>query len=111
MLDIYEIAKKLSIKKEYVIPYGNDKAKISNKLYEEVKNKTARVYSTSDILSRFMEVVSFDDNKIEDIKNGKITYLDINTKENRILVVDSKNNAIAVYTKENEKLKFTRGLF
>lgn len=38
MLDIYEIAKKLSIKKEYVIPYGNDKAKISNKLYEEVKN-------------------------------------------------------------------------
>ena len=79
--------------------------------YEEVKEKAARMYSTSDILSRFMNAVSFDDKTVEDIKNGKITYLDIESKENRILVLDSKGNAIAVYTKENEKLKFARGLF
>ena len=79
--------------------------------YEEVKEKAAKMYSSSDILSRFMNTVSFDDKKIEDIKNGKITFLDKETKDNRILVVDSKGNAIAVYTKENGKLKFTRGLF
>ena len=79
--------------------------------YEEVKEKTAKMYSTGDILSRFMNTVSFDDKKIEDIKNGKITFLDKETKDNRILVVDSKGNAVAVYTKENGKLKFTRGLF
>ncbi len=79
--------------------------------YEKVKEKTASIYSSSEILSRFMETISFDDKKIEDIKNGKITYLDIQTNKNRILVVNSINEAIAVYSKENGRLKFTRGLF
>lgn len=38
MLDIYEVAKKAGIKKEYVIPYGFDKAKIDLKINEELKN-------------------------------------------------------------------------
>ena len=54
---------------------------------------------------------SNDDKKIEDIKNGKITYLYIKTNKNRILVVNSINEAIAVYVKENDRLKFVRGLF
>ena len=38
MLNIYEIAKKVNIKKEYVIPYGLDKAKISLSINDEIKN-------------------------------------------------------------------------
>lgn len=38
MKNIYDIAKKLHIKEEYVIPYGLDKAKVSLKIKDEVKN-------------------------------------------------------------------------
>lgn len=39
MLDIYQIAEKANIKKEYVIPYGLDKAKIDLRINEELKDK------------------------------------------------------------------------
>ena len=39
--------------------------------------------------------------KIEDIKNGKIPYLEINAEENTILVANMSNEAIAIY-KRNE---------
>ena len=79
---------------------------------EDVLEGKAKAYSTYEILSRFINVISFDDKKIEDIKNGKITYLENNIKNNRILVVDSSNNAIAIYTRnQSGKLEFTRGLF
>lgn len=39
MLDIYEVAFKAGIDKKYIIPYGNDKAKISLDINEEIKNK------------------------------------------------------------------------
>ncbi len=38
MLDIFEIAKKANIDKEFVIPYGNDKAKIDLKINEKLKD-------------------------------------------------------------------------
>ncbi len=38
MVNIYEIAKKVGIKEEYVIPYGLDKAKISFAINNEIKN-------------------------------------------------------------------------
>ena len=38
MLNIYEIAERAGIKKEYVIPYGLDKAKIDFAINEEIKN-------------------------------------------------------------------------
>ena len=38
MVNIYEIAKKVGIKEEYVIPYGLDKAKISFAINDEIKN-------------------------------------------------------------------------
>lgn len=80
---------------------------------EDVLQKRVKGYDVSEILSKIMEVFLISDsNKIEDIKNGKITYLNYNTKEDRILVVDSFNNAVAVYQKdESNKLKFVRGLF
>ena len=39
MLDIYQVAEKAGIKKEYVIPYGLDKAKIDLRINEELKNR------------------------------------------------------------------------
>ena len=44
MKHIVEIAKKAGIKEEYVIQYGNDKAKISSEILKEVKdNKTGKL--------------------------------------------------------------------
>ena len=40
MLDIYDVAAKAGIAKEYVIPYGLDKAKIDLKINEELKDKS-----------------------------------------------------------------------
>ena len=79
---------------------------------EDVLNKKAKIYQSSEVLMRLMKSYSFNDDKILDIKNGKYTYLDIDVKEDRILIVDSSNNAIAVYQKdESNRLKFVRGLF
>ena len=39
MKNIYDIANKLNIDKEYVIPYGNDKAKIDTAIEEKLKDK------------------------------------------------------------------------
>ena len=39
MKNIYEIAKKLNIDDEYVIPYGKDKAKIDTAIMEQLKNR------------------------------------------------------------------------
>ena len=39
MENIYNIAKKLNIKEDYVIPYGKDKAKIDTSIMEELKDK------------------------------------------------------------------------
>ena len=39
MKNIYEIAKKLNIDPKYVIPFGNDKAKIDLAIKDELKNK------------------------------------------------------------------------
>ena len=44
MLNIYEVAKKINISDDYVIPYGKDKAKIDLTIKEEVKNnKSAKL--------------------------------------------------------------------
>lgn len=39
MKNIYDIAKKINIEKEYVIPYGNDKAKIDYSLFDKIKDR------------------------------------------------------------------------
>lgn len=68
--------------------------------------------STFEVLKMFSKVIEFDEQKINDIKNGKIKYLDETYPQNRLLVVDSNNTAIAMYVKNNDnKYEFARGLF
>lgn len=79
---------------------------------EEIKSGKAKVYSVYDVLSRLMKCVEVDETKVNDIKNGKYTYLDLSTKEDRILIIDHNHNAIAVYElSDNNRYKFVRGMF
>ena len=48
---------------------------------------------------------------IEDIKNGKYPLTDIESKQDKVLVADYNNNAIAIYRKDHNKYRFVRGLF
>lgn len=68
--------------------------------------------STYDVLSRFSATISFDDKTIRDIKDGKIKILEGSYPSDKLLVVDSLHNVIAMYKKtNNNKHEFTRGLF
>ena len=89
-----------------VLPFKKDE---SDSL-EDILNDRGNPHSVNEILSRFMDVISFDETKIDDIKNGKIKYLDLD--KDRVLVTDKSNNAIAVYSKNiDNRLEFVRGLF
>ncbi len=79
---------------------------------EDVINKNINPLSTFDVLSRFINYITFDDKMILDIENGKAKYLNIDNKEKRIMVVDSNKRAIAIYERNSDnKLEFVRGLF
>lgn len=68
--------------------------------------------STYDVLKEFSSTVAFNEKKIEDIKNGKIKFLEGNFSRDKLLVVDSNKNAIAMYLKDKDgRYQFTRGLF
>ena len=67
--------------------------------------------STYEVLSRFCSVISFDDKKIKDIKDGKIKYFEGTYPHDKLLVVDSSHNVIAMYIKKRDKYEFARGLF
>ena len=68
--------------------------------------------SVYEVLKEFASVVSFDNQKNEDIKNGKIKYLEGNYPHDKLLVVSSSKEAIAMYVKISEnKYEFARGLF
>ena len=72
----------------------------------------SKLLSTSQVLKEFAEVVSYDEDKISDIKNGKIKYLEGNYSHDKLLVVDSSKEAIAMYTRiKKNKYQFARGLF
>ena len=79
---------------------------------EDVINKDINPLSTFDVLSRFINYITLDDKMILDIENGKVKYLNIDNNEKRIMVVDSKKRAIAIYERNGDnKLEFVRGLF
>lgn len=68
--------------------------------------------STYEVLSRFSATISFDDKTIKDIKDGRIKILEGSYPSDKLLVVDSLHNVIAMYIKtNNNKYEFTRGLF
>ena len=75
-------------------------------------NENMKIHSVYEILSKAMDVITLDKQSIEDMKNGKIKYLTHEITRERVLVVDSSQEPIAVYIKdENNQLKFVRGLF
>lgn len=75
-------------------------------------NESMKIHSTYEILSRFIVTKEMDNQIVEDIKNGKIKYLNGHYQEDKLLIVDSNKSPIAVYGKdETNRLKFIRGLF
>ena len=68
--------------------------------------------STYEVLKQFSEVISYDEKTINSIKNGMMKTLSHNSDYDKLLVVDSNNNAIAMYLrKDNNTYEFARGLF
>lgn len=68
--------------------------------------------STYEVLKEFADVVPFDDKKILDIKNGMIKELVHKSDYDKLLVVDTAYNAVAMYTRiEKDIFEFARGLF
>ena len=79
---------------------------------EDVLSDNVSPKEVKDILSKVMEVVSYNDEKVNEIKNGKIRFLDIKSNSNKILVVDFSSHEVAVYLKNKDnKFEFARGLF
>ena len=73
---------------------------------------TSSLISTYDVLKEFSEVVEFDTQKIEDIKNGKVMQITYKSDKTKLLITDKSHNAIAMYVKvSNNIFRFARGLF
>ena len=71
-----------------------------------------KIVPVSDILSQIMPTKIVDESLALDIKNGKVKYLEEDTKFEKLLIIDDNNKTIAVYIKnEDGKLEFRRGLF
>ena len=95
-----------SLRRTKVGPFSVESA---SKIEEVVE---ATLKPTYEVLKEFSSVVSFDEKKINDIKNGKIKELVGDYSCDKLLVVDQLNNVIAMYVKEKDKTyKFARGLF
>ena len=72
----------------------------------------SKIVSSYNILKEFADVVTYSEDKISDIKNGKIKYLEGNYLNDKLLVVDASKEAIAMYKRiSDHKYQFVRGLF
>ncbi len=108
-----DIAKKLgtvghlsSLKRTKVGPYSIDVASRIEDITE------SSLVSTFDVLKKTSSVVKFDNKKIEDVKNGTIKSLEGEYPCDRLLVVNTSNEVVAMYVKNgNNKYQFVRGLF
>ena len=95
-----------SLRRTKVGPFSVSEASI----IDDVSDRSLK--STYEVLSRFCSVTSFNDKKIKDIKDGKIKYFEGTYPHDKLLVVDSNNNVIAMYVKASDgKYEFARGLF
>ena len=64
------------------------------------------------VLKQVSEVVMMNEQKCEDIKNGKIKNLEGNYLYDKLLIVNSNNDVVAMYVKNSDnKYEFARGLF
>ena len=67
--------------------------------------------STYDVLKEFASVISLEGKVIDDIKNGKIKYFNGEYPHDKLLIVDSNNNVVAMYVRKANRYEFARGLF
>ena len=107
-----DIAKKLgtvghlsSLRRTKVGPFSVDEAVKVNDISD------LSLKSVYEVLSRFSSVISLDDKKIKDIKDGKIKYFEGTYHHDKLLVVDSSSNVIAMYVRNGNRYEFARGLF
>lgn len=107
-----DIAKKLgtvghlsSLRRTKVGPFSVDNAVKVNDISD------LSLKSVYEVLSRFSSVISLDDKKIKDIKDGKIKYFEGTYPRDKLLVVDSSSNVIAMYVRNGNRYEFARGLF
>ena len=96
----------ISLRRTKVGPFDvKDASKIEDICDESLK-------ATFDVLKQISEVVVVDDQKCEDIRNGKIKNLEGNYLHDKLLIVNSNNDVVAMYVKNSDnKYEFARGLF
>ena len=96
----------ISLRRTKVGPFDvKDASKI-----EGISDKSLK--ATFDVLKQISEVVVVDDQKCEDIRNGKIKNLEGNYLHDKLLIVNSNNDVVAMYVKNSDnKYEFARGLF
>lgn len=80
-------------------------------LIENISEKD--IHPISEVLGAFSEVKKVDKKEENDIKNGKILTIDMKSGFNKLLIINSLNDAVAMYTRKskNDKFSFARGLF
>ena len=77
---------------------------------EDISDESLK--ATFDVLKQISEVVVVNDQKCEDIRNGKIKNLEGNYLHDKLLIVNSNNDVVAMYVKNSDnKYEFARGLF
>lgn len=67
--------------------------------------------STYDVLKEFSSIMKLDEKLTEDIKNGKIKYFNGDYSHDKLLVVNSKDEVVAMYVRKGSRYEFARGLF
>ena len=96
----------VSLNRTAIGPFNVEES-ISLKEVNEENGKS--IYS---VLSKVADVITYLDDKIKDVKDGKILTIECDTKRSKVMVVDLNNNPIAMYTRDSEnKFVFRRGLF
>ena len=96
----------ISLRRTKVGPFDvKDASKI-----EDISDESLK--ATFDVLKQISEVVVVNDQKCEDIRNGKIKNLEGNYLHDKLLIVNSNNDVVAMYVKNSDnKYEFARGLF
>ena len=96
----------ISLRRTKVGPFDvKDASKI-----EDISDESLK--ATFDVLKQISEVVVVNEQKCEDIRNGKIKNLEGNYLHDKLLIVNSNNDVVAMYVKNSDnKYEFARGLF
>lgn len=77
---------------------------------EDVSDESLK--STYEVLKEFSSILQLDEKIIDDIKNGKIKYFNGDYPSDKLLVIDNRDQAVAMYVrKDKNRYEFARGLF